>query len=214
MNLVKRCSEWFHKECSLCDGSGITTCHCDEYDQIVCPECMGKGVIDECVLVTNTIEVPCDNPACQHGRVPCPHCQGTGKQSNGQVCGHCQGKATVECGLCKGLGRIERQHQEQWVKHRQCPTCGGKGKVNCPYCHGTKNRVCPLCHGKGEVINKGRVFAAGVLLILMASMPMISITILGFALAGLCLYLACQYFPPESESEEVQESVDPNEDQK
>ena len=38
-------------------------------------------------------------------------------------------------------------------------------------------------------------------MLFMTIMPMLTITILGFALAGLGLYLASQYFPPQTEEE-------------
>ena len=201
MNVLKQTIAWFKKECPACQATGITTCHCNEHYEIVCPECMGKGVIDECVTASNIVEIPCDHPECQNGTVPCSYCQGSGKTSDGDTCSYCQGSGRVECPLCQGTGRIKRKHQEQWIAHRQCPTCGGRRYVACPYCHGTKNRVCPVCHGEGEVWNKGRLAIAGLGVLVLTMMPMIAITVLGFAAAGLTLYLACQYFPPQAAKE-------------
>ena len=207
MSMVSRFIDWFMKECPVCDGTGVTVCHCNEQYQIICPECMGKGIIEESVVVQNIIEVPCDNPQCQKGKVPCSLCHGSGQMPDGQACPECRGKKMVDCPVCQGVGRIERPHQEQWIKHRQCPTCGGKRYVDCPYCHGTKNRVCPQCGGKGRVVNKGRVAVAGVAMLLLTAMPVISMTIMGFALAGTLMYLACQYFPPAAEQECKDEAV-------
>lgn len=201
MTIWQQCLAWFKKECPACHGSGITVCNCDEHYEIVCPECMGKGVIDECVSASNIIEIPCDHPGCHDGWVSCSQCLGTGKTSANEPCPHCHGRGQVECPLCHGIGRIKRQHQEQWIAHRQCPTCGGRGVIACPYCHGTKNRVCPVCQGQGEVWNKGRLAFAGVILLFLTIMPTIAIPLLGFALAGLVLYVACQYFPPQTEGE-------------
>lgn len=211
MNIWQQCLAWFKKECPACHGSGITVCNCDAHYEIVCPECMGKGVIDECVSASNMIEIPCDHPECHDGHVPCPQCLGTGKTAAGETCDHCHGCGQVECPLCHGIGRIKRQHKEQWIAHRQCPTCGGRSKISCPYCHGTKNRVCPVCQGVGSVWNKGRLAFAAVILLLLTIMPMISITVLGFVLAGLVLYLACQYFPPQAEDGGVSEDVNKEE---
>ncbi len=201
MSIWQQCLAWFKKECPVCQGSGISLCNCNEQYEIVCPECMGKGVIDKCVSAANIIEVPCDHPGCQDGHVPCPQCLGTGKTSTGETCVHCHGRGQVECPLCHGIGRIKRNHQEQWIAHQQCPTCQGRGYVACPFCHGTKNRVCPVCQGQGTVWNKGRIVLVGVGLLFMTIMPMLTITILGFALAGLGLYLASQYFPPQTDEE-------------
>lgn len=188
---------WFQKECPACHGSGVTACHCNEHNEIVCPDCMGKGVIDEKVTASNIVEVPCDQPDCHNGLVPCSVCGGTGKNEAGEVCPICHGKGQVECPLCHGVGRIKRQHQEQWIAHRQCPTCGGRRYVPCPHCHGTKNRLCPVCKGKGKVWNKGRLALAGIAALMLTIMPGFSITILGFALVGMTLYIACRYFPPQ-----------------
>ncbi|MCL5733702.1 MAG: hypothetical protein M1334_03545 [Patescibacteria group bacterium] len=72
-------------------------------------------------------------------------------------------RALVHCGACGGNGYDEKSGT------KQCPTCGGKGKIKeeyrsifgnisqvktCPTCGGTgavPNKICPVCRGTGRI---------------------------------------------------------------
>lgn len=83
----------------------------------------------------------------------------------------------------------------------------------CPHCHGTKNRLCPVCKGKGKVWHKGRLALAGIAALMLTIMPGVSITILGFALVGMMLYIAYRYFPPQ-DGEKIEEQPKDTEETK
>lgn len=196
---MKKIMDWFKKTCKVCDGMGIAVCHCNQNNEVVCPNCLGKGSVEKVVVSKQMVEVPCDNPLCTEGLVACSSCKGFGKDENGQPCAQCGGTGQAACPICQGLKRIMRPYQETWTTHEVCHLCGGNQYIACPHCHGTKARVCPTCQGEGLVWNRGKIGLTVVLVLLMAAIPMISITISGFALAGFLLYHAYLRFPPTKE---------------
>jgi molecular chaperone DnaJ len=54
---------------------------------------------------------------------------------------------SVTCELCAGSGA------KAGSKPRQCPTCGGYGRVRAAQGFFAIERTCPNCHGRGEVID-------------------------------------------------------------
>jgi molecular chaperone DnaJ len=65
--------------------------------------------------------------------VACDGCKGTGSAA---------GTAPVECGMCKGHGRVRAQ-QGFFTVERSCPTCQGVGRVI--------QNPCKKCGGQGRV---------------------------------------------------------------
>lgn len=55
--------------------------------------------------------------------------------------------ASVACETCSGTGA------KSGTKPKQCPTCGGAGKVRASQGFFTIERTCPSCQGRGEVID-------------------------------------------------------------
>ena len=53
----------------------------------------------------------------------------------------------VSCEACSGTGA------KPGSKPRQCPTCGGHGRVRATQGFFSIERICPNCHGRGEVID-------------------------------------------------------------
>ena len=53
----------------------------------------------------------------------------------------------VSCEACSGTGA------KPGSKPRQCPTCGGHGRVRATQGFFSIERTCPNCHGRGEVID-------------------------------------------------------------
>jgi molecular chaperone DnaJ len=54
---------------------------------------------------------------------------------------------SVACEVCTGTGA------KAGSKPRQCPTCGGYGRVRAAQGFFSIERTCPNCHGRGEVID-------------------------------------------------------------
>ena len=54
---------------------------------------------------------------------------------------------SVTCEVCSGTGA------KAGSKPRQCPTCGGQGRVRAAQGFFSIERACPNCHGRGEVID-------------------------------------------------------------
>ncbi len=54
---------------------------------------------------------------------------------------------SVSCESCSGTGA------KTGSKPRQCPTCGGAGKVRSSQGFFLMERTCPGCHGRGEIID-------------------------------------------------------------
>ena len=55
--------------------------------------------------------------------------------------------SSVACEVCSGTGA------KAGSKPRQCPTCGGQGRVRAAQGFFSIERTCPNCHGRGEVID-------------------------------------------------------------
>lgn len=184
---MKQIVRWltsFKKECSVCTGTGRIACSCNENHEIVCPNCDGKGVVPRQVTTTQKMEMPCDNPQCQQGKVLCGICNGTGKKPQGGSCSVCHGSGKVICTVCGGTDRVERVKQESWLEHETCHVCNGRGVVDCYLCHGSKERVCPTCNGKGVVWDKGKLAVFAMIAVLLLAMPMLVIAIAAIGLGG------------------------------
>ena len=54
---------------------------------------------------------------------------------------------SVTCEVCSGTGA------KAGSKPRQCPTCGGQGRVRAAQGFFSIERACPNCHGRGEIID-------------------------------------------------------------
>jgi molecular chaperone DnaJ len=54
---------------------------------------------------------------------------------------------SVTCEVCSGTGA------KAGSKPRQCPTCGGLGRVRAAQGFFSIERTCPNCHGRGEIID-------------------------------------------------------------
>ncbi|MFC3691398.1 molecular chaperone DnaJ [Chenggangzhangella methanolivorans] len=54
---------------------------------------------------------------------------------------------SIMCEACSGAGA------KAGSKPRQCPTCGGAGKVRSSQGFFLMERTCPACHGRGEIID-------------------------------------------------------------
>lgn len=54
---------------------------------------------------------------------------------------------SISCESCSGTGA------KPGSKPRQCPTCGGAGKVRSSQGFFLMERTCPACHGRGEIID-------------------------------------------------------------
>jgi molecular chaperone DnaJ len=55
--------------------------------------------------------------------------------------------ASVTCEACSGSGA------KAGAKPKQCPTCGGYGRVRATQGFFSIERTCPACHGRGEIID-------------------------------------------------------------
>lgn len=84
-------------ECGACDGSG----------EITCDSCYEGSV---------------DCPHCDDGDIDCRRCDGTGEDSDGEDCTHCDGSGYEQCEYCDGDGRMD------------CDECGGTGNAGCDTC--------------------------------------------------------------------------------
>ena len=54
---------------------------------------------------------------------------------------------SISCDVCSGTGA------KSGSRPRQCPTCGGAGKVRSSQGFFLMERTCPGCHGRGEIID-------------------------------------------------------------
>lgn len=204
MNQILTWLTSFKKECSVCTGTGTIACKCNENNEITCPNCNGKGAVSRQVTTSQKIEMPCDHPQCQQGKVPCGICNGTGKNAQGEPCTACHGSGTINCPVCGGLGRIQRVKQESWLEHETCHVCNGRGIVDCYLCHGTKERVCPTCKGKGTVLDKGKIAV-----LLMLGALILAVPVLFIAVAVILLgYGAFQIMKEQKQQEDEQKPDD------
>lgn len=204
---MKQIVRWltnFKKECSVCTGTGRMACNCNENYEIACPHCNGKGVVSRQVTTTQKIEMPCDNPQCQQGKVLCGICNGTGKNSQGGSCSICHGSGKLTCTVCGGIDRVERVKQESWLEHKTCHVCNGRGVVDCYLCHGSKERVCPACNGKGVVWDKGKLAVFSMIAVLLLAMPMLVMAIAAIGLGG-SLFMLWKSYTQEDDSGTVSE---------
>jgi molecular chaperone DnaJ len=62
---------------------------------------------------------------------------------------------SMACEVCSGTGA------KPGSKPRQCPTCGGAGKVRASQGFFLMERTCPACHGRGEIIDDPCATCAG-----------------------------------------------------
>jgi molecular chaperone DnaJ len=62
---------------------------------------------------------------------------------------------SVTCEACSGSGA------KPGSKPRQCPTCGGAGKVRSSQGFFLMERTCPACHGRGQIIDDPCADCAG-----------------------------------------------------
>lgn len=176
------------KICPACDGAGVVICSCNENHELLCPNCGGKGSVEKKVIVNQKMEVPCDNPGCEKGKVSCALCHGSGHNHHNEVCRECRGRGMVDCPVCCGLGKIKQNHQESWITHETCHLCHGHRYVPCYHCHGTKERICPECKGEGVVWNQGKIICALTLAALILAIPLVFTAIAGVLLSA---YVFC-----------------------
>jgi len=203
---MNRSVQWLFslkKECPTCTGAGRIACSCNENHELVCPNCSGKGVVARQVTATQKVEMPCDNPQCQKGKVTCGVCNGTGQTADGAACKACHGTGKTDCPVCGGLGRIRRLKQESWTEHETCHVCNGRGMVECYLCHGEKERVCPTCKGDGVVWNTGKLAFFAVMAVLLVAMPVVCIALLLLALGG-CGFWAWKQRKTQSAEDDAQ----------
>ena len=129
-----------HGYCNVCKGSGLCLV-CNGYQK--CIQCRGAGYFTR----------RC--PYCI-----CKSCQGTG------LCTTCEGRGTVNCTACGGMGFIRtvqsvtcsvcRGTGKSRFNDRPCPACNGTGKTAanvdriCTVCRGAKTLPCPTCQGDGR----------------------------------------------------------------
>lgn len=208
MNRILKWLSTLKKECPVCTGTGKIQCACNDNHEIACPNCSGKGVVSRQVTTTQKIELPCDAPQCQQGKVICGTCNGSGKTAQGESCGVCHGSGTLNCPVCGGVGRIERVKQESWLEHETCHVCNGRGMVTCYLCNGDKERVCPECKGKGRVLDKGKIAVLFILLLLLLAMPIMVIAVTAIVLSGYVFLLVKAYKKEEECPETIIEDCD------
>lgn len=90
--------------CNHCGGGGSQLCiSCSCTGLTTCTVCYGQGFRIDSRWVENgrTVEkhVPC---GCNHGRVKCGQCNGTGEI----ICSSCYGRGVVTCPTCDGHGKL------------------------------------------------------------------------------------------------------------
>ncbi len=135
---------------------------CDSQTQIPCPVCGGKR---RCPICGGAKTVSCGT--CHgRGKVDCPVCtRGTVSKTCWVNCEHCHGRGILirdgsrgTCGWCGGRGQVEESYDEicpnchgDYEEHKECRSCGGRGKKACVYCKATGKVTCPLCHDEGVI---------------------------------------------------------------
>lgn len=93
--------------------------------------------------------------SCEHGRVPCVECKGSGDRA----CPTCNGRVRIRCGRCAGSGEVAGSRGLE-----RCPGCHGRrdepcpqcdyGRVACARCHGKKTVSCSRCKGLGQLVER------------------------------------------------------------
>jgi hypothetical protein len=101
-------------DCQSCDGTG----------KHECTECEGRGT-KECEDCYNGSM--CE--ICADGKIDCPNCEETGKDSN---CDLCKGKTEITCPECDG--------------DFECQTCDAAGYIDCSECWGRGSLTCSDCN--------------------------------------------------------------------
>lgn len=61
------------------------------------------------------------------------------------TCSKCSGRGTVECPICKGIGRINSFAASRIVV-TNCSCCDGHREINCPECEGLGEIFRPRQH--------------------------------------------------------------------
>jgi len=87
------------KRCNDCNGTGTNIVYYIE----TCPQCKGTTKMKDVDKNGNLIEVPCNYPYCNKGKVRTPR--------------------TEKCGACGGTG------VDKWSTETTCPRCYGSGKI-------------------------------------------------------------------------------------
>jgi DnaJ-class molecular chaperone len=60
------------------------------------------------------------------------------------ICAHCNGKGTIRCPDCAGVGTRAEAQLDLLTGRSQSP-------LPCPKCKGTGTVACPACEASGEV---------------------------------------------------------------
>jgi len=85
--------------------------------------------------------------------LPCPECQGLGRES----CGECEGRRRIDCTnpdcedgwvMVESGGRLGSGTRIQ--RRMKCEVCGGRGEGWCTECGGQGSVACRACAGSGE----------------------------------------------------------------
>jgi DnaJ-class molecular chaperone len=110
----------------------------------VCPECGGKGTVQEQAVCKT-----CSGG----GGITCSRCRGTGKGeglSSAINCDVCNGRGKLNCTACNSTGKN--------VFYKTCPKCNGKVQLKDGSVPGTsrngkaaKVEICPICVGEGKI---------------------------------------------------------------
>lgn len=116
-----RCRRSGKVACSKCGGDGQTACSsCSGNGKVRCSTCGGdgkKGIGSSrrrCTSCSGTGKRDCTS--CSTGQKPCGAC------SNGRVrCPGCHGELDVDCGTCRGSGRLV-ERLAVWIERRRPQT--------------------------------------------------------------------------------------------
>jgi hypothetical protein len=119
--------------CDVCHGEHVS----------VCETCKGTGhdpaSSKDCKTCKGAQQLPCNQPKCDHGQIPCP--------------ANCVKKAPGTYKVKGHIVEVHAGHEGDVIKFDKngglllepCPVCGRKAKVTCPTCHGTSFIPCPTC---------------------------------------------------------------------
>lgn len=99
---------------------------------------------------------------------PCPACRGAGREE----CRACRGTGRVKCDYpgCRN-GRMDGERKKSERKKiridapafsRECPKCGGAGKIECEACGGCGSVPCRKCSGAGIAQPCKRCLGSGI----------------------------------------------------
>lgn len=159
----RKCRAYGDRECADCKGVGkvMIPCKiCHRTGKTACQLCDGKGAVT-CSRCRGTGKIT----------LSCPRCKGTGIAK----CSRCGGRGRIKPrSRTRRLGR-DRSDDPEWIDCpkcnnwpsrrsfdcpscgktgkvvRTCPSCSGKGTVQCLRCGTSGQQVCPACKGQGEV---------------------------------------------------------------